>query len=88
MKEPHFFHVDTNSWKLKVVWKFFGWVWSKYGCGQSGLWTLKFAISQEWKDEINWFFQAGTNPHKLKGDWKYLGWAWPKMSVVSLVMRL
>ena len=29
LKKPDFLHVDTNSWKLKVHWKIFRWVWSK-----------------------------------------------------------
>ena len=40
MKQPDFLHVDTNSQNLKVVRKYFGWTWSKYGYGQSGLWIL------------------------------------------------
>ena len=47
MQQPHFLHVDTNSQKLKVAGKFFGWVYLKYGHGQSGLWTLKLTVSQE-----------------------------------------
>ena len=31
MKQSHFLHVDTNSQKLKVDWKFLGWTWSKMG---------------------------------------------------------
>ena len=31
MKSPYFLHVDTNSHKLKVDQKLFGWVWSKIG---------------------------------------------------------
>ena len=31
MKSPDFLHVDTNSHKLKVDQKLFGWVWSKMG---------------------------------------------------------
>ena len=31
MKQPHFLHVDTNSQKLKVDQRFFGWAWSKMG---------------------------------------------------------
>ena len=31
MKYPDFVHVDTNSHKLKVDQKFFGWEWSKEG---------------------------------------------------------
>ena len=41
MKWSHILHVDTNSEKLKVAQKLFGSAWSKYACGQSGLWTLK-----------------------------------------------
>ena len=29
MKQPHFWHVDTNSQKLKVDRKYFCWGWSK-----------------------------------------------------------
>ena len=39
------------SW-LKVFW--FGMV--KNYCGQSGLWTLKLTVSEEWTDGTNWFF--------------------------------
>ena len=39
------------------------------GCGQSGLWTLKLIVSQEWTDGTNCFLEAGTISHKLKGDW-------------------
>ena len=31
MKKPHFLHVDTDSWKLKVNRKILVWVWSKLG---------------------------------------------------------
>ena len=31
MKLPHFLHADTNSQKLKVYQKLFGWAWSKIG---------------------------------------------------------
>ena len=31
MKQPHSEHVDTNSQKLKVDWKFIDWAWSKMG---------------------------------------------------------
>ena len=29
MKQPYFLHVDTNSYKLKVDQKVFGWAWSE-----------------------------------------------------------
>ena len=51
-KTASFLNADTNSEKLKVVWKFFGWAWSKYGFGQSGFWTLKLTLSQEWSGGI------------------------------------
>ena len=47
MKLPDFLHFYTNSLNLKIDQKFFGWVWSKNGCGQSGQGTLKVAMSQE-----------------------------------------
>ena len=31
MKQPYFLHVDTNSQKLKVDPKFYGWGWKKMG---------------------------------------------------------
>ena len=31
MKQPDFLHVDTNSYKLKIDWKIFGWAWSEMG---------------------------------------------------------
>ena len=31
MKKPDFLHVDTDSWKLKIIWKILWWVWSKMG---------------------------------------------------------
>ena len=31
VKQHHFLHVDTNSQKLKVVGKYFGWTWSNIG---------------------------------------------------------
>ena len=31
IKQPHFLHAATNSWKLKLDWKFLGWAWSKTG---------------------------------------------------------
>ena len=31
MKQSHFLHVDTNSQKIKVDRKIFGWEWSKTG---------------------------------------------------------
>ena len=30
-KQPHFLHVDTSSYKLKVNQKIFVWAWSKMG---------------------------------------------------------
>ena len=32
MKQPHFLYVYTNSQKLKVDQKFFGWAWPKKEC--------------------------------------------------------
>ena len=45
-----------KSTKIKIWFKIF---WSgmvKNGYGQSGLWTLKLTVSQEWNDGNNWFF--------------------------------
>ena len=53
MKQPHFWHGDTNSQKLKVDQNFSGGAWSKNGCGQSVLWTLKLTVPQELTDGIS-----------------------------------
>ena len=39
----------------------------KNECGQSGLWTLKLAVSQERTDRTD-FLHAVMIPHKLKDD--------------------
>ena len=31
LKKPDFLHVDTDSWKLKIIWKILWWAWSKMG---------------------------------------------------------
>ena len=72
-----------KSW-VKIFW--FGMV--KNGYDQSVLWTLKFTVSQEWTEGINWFLHVGTNSCKLKGDWKVLRLAWSKIGVASQVMGL
>ena len=36
-----------------ISWKLLGWVWSKNGCGHSGLRTLKLAVSQKGINGIN-----------------------------------
>ena len=36
MKLPDFFHIGTNSQRLKVDRKFFGHAWSKIKCSKSG----------------------------------------------------
>ena len=38
------------------------------GFVQSGLWTLKFTVSQEWIDGINWFYHVDIDSQKLKAD--------------------
>ena len=43
--------MKIKSW-LKIVWLGM----FKNGCDQSGLWTLKLIVSEEWIDEINRFF--------------------------------
>ena len=61
---------------------FFGWAWSKYGFGQSGLWNLKLYLKNE-QMELSDFLHASINSQKLKVDWKLLGWAWSEMGVAS-----
>ena len=58
-------------------WKFF---WSgvvKNGCGQSGPWSLKLLLSQEWTDGINWFFTCRYNFMQIK--------KWLKFVAVGMV---
>ena len=43
-------------------------------CGQSGLWTLRWTVSQEWADEINWSFWMMVQIHAIKRWLKSLGW--------------
>ena len=73
MKQPRFFHVDTNSQKLKFTFFFLvrhsqKWKWpicsrdSKTEC----IWRMKW-----WNRLI--FLQTDTNSHKLKGEWKFFG---------------
>ena len=59
---PYFLHVDKNSRKLKLIKFIFFWLGMvKNGCGQSGLWTLKLMLSQEWTDGVKWFFACWYN---------------------------
>ena len=49
-------YVDTNSGKLKVVWKIFGLCIIKNGCGHSGHMNLKLAAFKGGINWIKWFF--------------------------------
>ena len=63
-------HVDTNSHKVEVDWKFFS------GCGQQcvqpvciSVWKsvcVKLTLSQEWIDGMNWFFACWWKFRKAK----------------------
>ena len=59
MIQPHFFHVDTNSQKLKANWKFFGWACSKIDVANlvSGIWNWLYLKSEEM--ELTNFLHAG-----------------------------
>ena len=50
------------------------------GWDQSGLWTPKLTVSQEWNDGINWFFACCYNFTQIKRWLKILG---VKMGVPS-----
>ena len=78
MKQPYFLHFDKNAQKLKVVRKVFCWTWSKYGCGQSGLWTLNWLCISRMNrcSYLILVVHGGTNSRKLKCNWKFFGWAW------------
>ena len=50
----------------------------KNGCDQSGPWTLKLIVSQEWTDGITDILHVDTDSQKLKADQKIFGWAWSR----------
>ena len=56
IKQPHFLHDDTNSYKSKGGWEI----------GQSGDRTLKMTVSEEWTYGINVFFYVDTDEQNLK----------------------
>ena len=60
---------------------------SKNGFGQSGFWTWKLTVSQEWTDRIKLFFHAGTNSCKLKDYWTFWGWAWSESDCIWRMNR-
>ena len=66
MNKPGFLHVDTNSHKLKVLQKYFGWAWSKIG-----------VANLKWIDILH----AGSNSGKLKVISVVLSLGWTKMDV-------
>ena len=70
MKKPDFLHVDTNSNKLKVDQNIFWVAIVRNVFGQSGHWTLKLALSQEWIDGINWFFACRYKFRKARSYFK------------------
>ena len=86
--QSHFFHVDTNSQKIKSWLKSFWQGMVKIECHQSGLETLKLIVSQERNDGTKWFFAYWYNFTQRKVDWTFLGWTWSKMGVASQVMHL
>ena len=67
MKQPYYLHVDWKSFGLGMV---------KNWCDQSGLWTLKLTLSQDWNDGINWFFTCWYNFTQIK--------RWLKIFVLSI----
>ena len=50
--KPDFLHVHTNSRKLKVDKRVFGWAVTS-GCDHSGHRTLNLTVLQEWMDGMN-----------------------------------
>ena len=76
----------------KVVGKCFGWSWSKYGCGQSALWTLNLTVSKLYlkneQMELTDILHVDTNSQKLEVDQIFLGWARSNMSLASQVIGL
>ena len=66
----------------------------KNGSGQSGLWTLKLTVIEEWTDGINCFFFSRLHKFMqikkcfLKADQKCFGLAWSKMGVATLLMGI
>ena len=81
MKQSNSLHVDANSEKLKVDWKFFDWACSMMGVANQfpGLWKWLYLKNEHM--ELPDYLLAGTNSHKLKCDWKFWGehvqkWVW------------
>ena len=53
--------------------KRFWWGIFKNECSQSGLWTLKLTVSEEWTDGINWLFACWYVITKVKS-WSKFFW--------------
>ena len=67
-----FLHFDTDSHKLKVNQKFFGWVCSEIRCGQSGLRTLKLTVGHVHKYQTQLYISRKLKKHFLGVSSMYL----------------
>ena len=53
--------------------KRFWWGIVKNKCSQSGFWTLKLTVSEEWTDGVNWLFVCWYVITKIKS-WSKIFW--------------
>ena len=61
---------------------------AKIGCDQSGLKTLKLAVSTDEQMEQADFCHVNRESQKSEADEKVFGWAWSRIGVASLVTGL
>ena len=88
MEVTDFLHASTDSCKLKVAWKFFGWAWSKMCLASLVMGLLKLTVSEEWTDRVTDFLLVDIYSQKLKASQIFFEWVWLSMGVTSLVISL
>ena len=60
----------------------------KNGCGQSDDGILKFTVTEELIDGINWFFACLYMIQKVKADQNFFGWVWSQSSHRTLKLTV
>ena len=81
MKQPYFFACWYKL--IRKLSKIFWLGMVKNGCGQSGHWTLKLTVSEEWTG-INWFFACWYKSMQIlienwldfSEGWRGQKWVW------------
>ena len=68
--------------------KIFWWGMVKNGYDQSGLWTTKLTVFQDWTNGIKWVFACWYKFMQIKRCLKILGLAWSKMHMASHAVGL